>query len=60
MTGYKNMTRQENFPRYGRPGIKRVEIHVEIQDMENLQGMKNSLDMELKIIHYYIVQPLVE
>ena len=31
---------------YGRPGIKRVEIHVEIQDMEIFQDMKIILVME--------------
>ena len=33
---------------YGRPGIKRVEIHVEIQDMETILDTEIILDMEVK------------
>ena len=42
------------FPGYGRTGTKRVEIHVEIQDMKNFQDMEIFqdkqiiLDMEVK------------
>ena len=54
LTGYKNKTRQGNFPGYGkftgykRPGIKCVKIHLEIQDMEIFQDMEIILDMEAK------------
>ena len=46
LTGYKNITRQVNFPGcgnfpgYGCTGIKRVESYVEIQDMEIFQDME--------------------
>ena len=37
---------------------KRIEIHGEIQDMENIQDMKIVLDMEAKHhIHYIVQQP---
>ena len=38
-----------NFSGYGRPGIKCVEIHVEIQDMEIFQDMKIIQNMEISL-----------